>query len=489
MPKIAKVLTDLEVKRLKHGLVKGTKNTVKVVGEPATAFHAVGGVAGLLLQITPSNRKTWILRVLLNSKRRDYVIGNYPDISLADARTKANEVKAFTNKGIDPQEQQKQAIADKKQLDKLEVAFENYARDYHANISHSFSNLKYREQWISQLNMYAFPIIGNIKISNINRDHVLEILKPIWKEKTSTAIKIRGNLEGIFAQAIIQGIYKDINPARWKGNFDKESSLTSSKAKEHQPALPYKEMPQFFSALKLKTGIAARMLEFTILTGGRSNEIVGARWAEFDIKEKVWTVPKVRMGKTKREHRVALSNDAIDLLQSLPIRANSDYVFPTPRNVILTMSNNAMRKVCIDMHDAAIKAGAKGWVDPKENHRRIVPHGFRSSFSDWASEVSNHNHEVKEMALAHTLDSKVEAAYRRGDLFQKRIALMQDWADFIYQRKKTSADYITVTEKFMQELRGFGLIQFDDTKILANVEKLKQSTDNFIQSLRVHRLL
>lgn len=489
MPKIAQVLTDLQVKRLKHGYVKGERNTVKNAGEPATAFHAVGGVAGLLLQITPSNRKTWILRALLNGKRKDYVIGDYRDISLAEARIKASELKSLVNKGIDPEEKQKQAIELKKQQDKLSVAFEDYAKEYHANIAHTFTNVKYREQWISQLNMYAFPIIGRMKIATINRDHILQILKPIWKDKTATAVKVRGNLEAIFAQAIVQGIYTGVNPARWKGNFDKESALTSSKVKKHQPALPYKEMPEFFSALKQKPGLAAKMLQFTILTGGRSNEIVGARWNEFDLNARLWTVPKERMGKTKREHRVALSNDAIELLQSLAVHADSDFVFPTPRDFSKTMSNNAMRKVCIDMHDAEVAAGRKGWIDPAQNNERIVPHGFRSTFRDWASEVSNFDSEVKEMALAHTIDSKTEAAYRRGDLFQKRIQLAQDWADYINNREKTAADFLTVAEKYMQELRGYGLIQYDDQRIEANADKVKESTENFIQLLRKNRLL
>lgn len=434
MPKIAKELSAIEVKRIEK-----------------LGLNAVGGVAGLHLQVyelaesadeaLPNKRiaKSWILRVQIGKHRRDVGLGAYPEVSLAMARQRAIETKEMIVKGIDPVEEKRMLKAQLLANQALIMTFDEAAELVHIKKSNEFSNAKYAAQWISQIKMYASPFIGKMQIKDIELTHVLQVLEPIWLTKNQTAKKVRGNLEAIFAWASIKGYRKGENPARWQGYLD---AVLEKPHKVHEvenhPALPFNEMGSFIKALRNQKGDAAKMLEFAILTGGRTGEVVGAKWTEFNLSEKLWLVPKERMGKTGREHRVALSKDAIKLLKSMPVHPDTELVFPTPRNHKSAMSNNAMRKLVQDMHKSGLEAGRKGWIDPKIRDRIVVPHGFRSSFSDWTSEKTDHSFEVREMALSHTVSNATEAAYRRGDLFEKRVELVQDWADFINGIKKTA---------------------------------------------------
>ena len=434
MPKIAKELSAIEIKRIEK-----------------LGLNAVGGVTGLHLQVyglaesadkAHQNKriaKSWILRVKIGKHRRDVGLGAYPEVSLAIARQRAIEAKEMIAKGIDPVEQKRMLKAQLLANQALIMSFDEAAELVHIKKSNEFSNSKYAAQWISQIKMYASPFIGKMQIKDIELIHVLQVLEPIWLTKNQTAKKVRGNLEAIFAWASIKGYRKGENPARWQGYLD---AILEKPHKVHEvenhPALPFDEMGSFIIALRKQKGAAAKMLEFAILTGGRTGEVVGAKWSEFNLAEKLWLVPKERMGKTGREHRVALSKNAIKLLESTPVHPDSELVFPTPRNHKSEMSNNAMRKLVQDMHKSEVDAGRKGWVDPKIRERIVVPHGFRSSFSDWTSEKTNHSFEVREMALSHTVSNSTEAAYRRGDLFEKRVELVQDWADFINGIKKTA---------------------------------------------------
>ena len=259
---------------------------------------------------------------------------------------------------------------------------------------------------------YAFPVCGNMVSPDIDTATVLRILEPIWLDKTETASRLRGRIEAVLDYAAAKGLREGPNPARWKGNL----ALTlPAKRKvspvEHFPAIPVQDMPKFFKSLQEREGTAARALEFLTLTATRSGEVRGAQWAEIDLAKKIWTVPAQRM-KAKREHRVPLSAQAIKLLKSLPSKEAGGVLFPG-RKLMATLSDMSLTVVMRRMQVPA------------------VPHGLRSSFRDWVGEETSYPSEVAEMALAHTVGNAVEAAYRRGDLFEKRRLMMQEWAKFL----------------------------------------------------------
>ena len=270
----------------------------------------------------------------------------------------------------------------------------------------------HRLQWRGSLESYVYPVLGNLPVDAIELPHILKVLEPIWLAKVETAGRVRGRIERVLSWCTIRGYRKGDNPARWRGHLDK---LLPARAKvrkvEHHAALPYVGMGGFVAALCEQKGIAARALEFLILTATRTGEVIGARWDEFDLAEKLWIVPGTRM-KAGREHRVPLSGRALAIIEGMKAQRMNDheFVFPgsRPRKAL---SNMAMLKVLQRMGRGDLTA-----------------HGFRSSFRDWAAERTSFPHEVAEMALAHTVSDKVEAAYRRGDLFQKRRQLMEAWA-------------------------------------------------------------
>lgn len=402
MPKIAKELSAVEVKRItKPGL------------------HAVGGVPGLMLQITPAGSRSWIYRARVGKYRREIGLGGYPSTSLAQAREEATKQKNLITNGIDP-------IAEKKRLKSLliasqenEITFDDAADKVHTKKSREFRNDKYAAQWISAMRTYASPVIGKMHPADIELSHIVKILEPIWLTKTDTAKKLRGNIESVIAWTIVSGYRKGENPARWKGHLDAILEKPSKVSKvQHYKAMPMDNMASFMMDLRKVEGLSARALEFTILTAARSGEVRGATWDEINLAEKVWIIPGDRM-KAGKEHRVPLSDAAIKLLQALPRFAETNLVFPSPRS----------GKALSDMSLSAVTRRMN--VD-------VVPHGFRSTFRDWAAERTNYPHEVAEMALAHTIQSKTERAYRRDDLFPKRALMMQDWANFINTINKHS---------------------------------------------------
>lgn len=290
------------------------------------------------------------------------------------------------------------------------MSFEEAARKFIAAKSGEWKNAKHGQQWANTLEAYAFPVVGKLACADVALPHVLKILEPIWTDKTETASRLRGRIESVLDWATVRGFRKGENPARWKGHLDKILPAPGKVAKqEHHEAVSLEGMGAFMQALRQREGIAARALEFLILTAARSGEVRGAKWGEIDMAGRVWTIPAARM-KAGKEHRVPLSDEAVKLLQALPRLEGSDAVFPSPRGVWLS-----------DMTLTAVMRRMK---------RDEVPHGFRSSFRDWAAERTNYPREVAEMALAHTIGDKVEAAYRRGDLFEKRARMMQEWAKF-----------------------------------------------------------
>jgi integrase len=337
-------------------------------------------------------------------------LGSITALGLSEARVRAKECRHQRTMGIDPLEAKRAATERKKVEDARAITFTEAATKYIAAHEASWRNEKHRAQWKSSLQTYAFPIIGPLSVASIDTSLVLKIIEPMWKIKPETATRVRGRIECVLNWATARGFRHGENPARWKGHLDR---LLPARGKirsvKHHAAMPYEQLPTFMATLRDSECSGARALELTILTALRTNEAIGARWAEFDLNRKTWTVPAERM-KAKREHRVPLSDRAIAILTTLP--RHDEFVFPGGRNG-KSLSNAAMSQT--------LERLGRG---------DVTVHGFRSTFRDWAAERTNFPNHVVEMALAHTIGNKVEAAYRRGDLFDKRVRLMDAWAEY-----------------------------------------------------------
>ncbi len=364
--------------------------------------------------------KSWVFRFQLDGKRRDMGLGPFPDISLADARGKAAEHRKLRHEGIDPLD----AKAAQRQAQRVSAAkgrtFRECAIEFIEKNRAGWRNAKHAAQWTATLATYVYPTLGELPVASIDAGLVVRVLDPIWAEKPETAGRVRGRIEAVLDAATVRGFRQGPNPAQWKGNL---AHILPARGKvrkvEHHAALSFDDMPEFLAALRGREGMSARALEFAIFTAARTGEVLGARWGEFDLDAKVWTVPAMRM-KAGREHRVPLSEAALAVLDKVrPLALTRDGepdpaapVFPGPRRA-LPLSNMVLLMLLRRMGRADLTA-----------------HGFRSTFSDWAAERTAYPRETVEMALAHAIESKVEAAYRRGDLFDKRRKLMDAWADF-----------------------------------------------------------
>ncbi|UYG01758.1 integrase arm-type DNA-binding domain-containing protein [Halomonas sp. LR3S48] len=391
MPKKARELSAVEVKRLT---------------EPG--LYAVGGVAGLHLQVAKTGARSWVLRATVGAKRRDIGLGGYPDTPLASAREKAREAREKIQQGIDPVAERRALRSALLAQQVRDITFEQCAAEVIKKKQAESRNAKHAQQWENTLKTYAYPVLGKMAVADVDLAHVLKVLQPDWETKTETMTRVRQRIEAVIAWATVHGHRSGDNPARWKGNLDailpKPSKVTKVK---HHKALPIDDMGEFVANLRQQKGVAALALEFTILTATRSGEVRGATWAEIDLDNAIWTIPAGRM-KTEKEHRVPLSKEALKLLKRLP--HDSELVFPAPKGGKFS--------------DAALAAVLKRMgVD-------ATVHGFRSTFRDWSAERTSYPHHVCEMALAHTIKNAAEAAYRRGDLMEKRTKLMQDWAKF-----------------------------------------------------------
>ena len=427
MPRVAKELSALEVKRL---------------SEPG--MYAVGGVPGLHLQVLPGGGKTWLLRVTIGAtasgkqRRSEVGLGGYPAVTLQQARDKAREVREKIAQGIDPIAERKAARSALLASRATEITFEEAARLCIEAKSPEWKNAKHARQWTNTLTTYAFPTLAKLQVRDIDTPHVLEILEPIWKVKTETASRVRGRIESVLDWATARKYRDGTNPARWKGHLDMMLARPTKVGKNgNHPALPVAAMGKFMKHLRKMEGTGARAMEFTILTATRSGEVRGATWDEINLEARVWTIPAERM-KAGKEHEVPLTDEAVALLKALPKFEDSNLVFPASRGGEL--SDMTLAAVIKRMHEAETKAGRKGYIDPKQadkngNPKIATPHGFRSTFRDWAGETTHHPREVIEHALAHQLKDKAEAAYARGNLFQKRRALMEDWAAYCNPKK------------------------------------------------------
>lgn len=372
--------------------------------------YAVGGVAGLSMAVSPSGAKSWVLRVMAGGRRREFGLGGYPSVTLEQARHKAREAREHLSNGIDPAQERRAAADALRVADAKRITFRTAAQDFLKRKRPEFRNPKHAKQWATTLETYAYPVMGNLPVNMIELAHVKRTLDPLWGVKTETAKRLRGRIESVIAYATASGYRSGDNPARWRGNLDavmpKPSKITTVK---HHRALPVSDLPAFMRDLRARDGMAPRALEFAILTAARSGEVRGAVWSEIDFSSNTWTVPAGRM-KALKEHIVPLTPSAIDLLKNVPRMASTELVFPASKGVKLS--------------DMALSAVTRRMgVD-------AVPHGFRSTFRDWAAERTNYPREVAEMALAHTIENKVEAAYRRGSLLDKRRKLMNEWDKF-----------------------------------------------------------
>jgi integrase len=366
-------------------------------------------------------------------KLREIGLGSTRIVSLAEAREKAAECRKLLLDGIDPkaikeQEKQRRALEEAKG-----ITFGECAEKFIASHSASWKNEKHGDQWQSTIDTYC-ELLLKVPVQKIDTALVVKCLEPIWTEKPETASRLRGRMERILDWARVREFRQGENPARWRGHLDKLlPRLEKSKRVQHHPALPYRQMGAFIEDLRSREALAARALELTILCAVRTNEVIGMRPEELNLKEGVWVIPAERM-KASREHRVPLAPQAIKLLRSLVV--DGELVFP--------LSNMSMLKLLERMNYADDPKRAK-YVD--EKGRAITVHGFRSTFRDWAAESTGYPREVCEMALAHTIPNKAEAAYRRGDLFEKRRKLMSDWARYCEQPSAKSGEVIAIKRK------------------------------------------
>lgn len=415
MPKKARELSATEVRRLSHSVSKG--------GKPYNALHPVGGVSGLLLQVTPTGAKSWIYRTTIAGKRRSIGLGAFPDVTLAQARDKARQTRDQIDAGVDPIEERQAARRALVTARLSTVTFADAMRDYIDMKSKEFRNPRQRQQWQNSLTTYAIPHLGPVPVREIDLPHIKAVLDPIWETKTETANRVRARIENILGWCAVHGYRSNENPAKWQGYLDEVyPSPEKIKKKAHYSALPVEDIPAFMTDLKKRTGTAARALEFLILTASRTNEVIGDKrigkpgitWQEIDFERKVWTVPADRM-KSGKVHRVPLTEAAVDLLKGMKSGKPDALVFAGPKGDI--PSNNFLTALL------------------KRMEQPVTAHGFRSTFKDWAREHTAYADEVSELALAHVNSDATRAAYARSELIDKRRLLMGEWQQYCYHGK------------------------------------------------------
>ncbi len=418
MPRIAKELSALEVKRLSR-----------------PGWHAVGGVAGLLLQIREPQKvgtqpRSWILRIRAAGQRQIVGLGSYPQVSLAEAREQAKKLALEAKGGTDILSEKRARRSALVAAAAKSKTFRECAAAYMEAHASDYKNDKHRKQWSSTLEAYAYPIIGRLLVGDVTMRHVLDVLLQetthrsggagkLWHIKPETAKRLLDRIRTVMDYATVNEYRTGTNPAIWKGYLDTQlPSPRGLKKVTHHPAVPYSQIGSFMEHLRRKESISARALEFLILTGVRSGSVRLADWSEIDLNKKLWIIPQEHT-KTKKEHRVPIQPQAIKLLKGLPRFADATKVFPNPSGKALS--------------DMALSQIMRGMLESGELKSKAVPHGFRSTFRDWAAEQTNYPEEIRKAASGHVVGDAVKAAYQRTDLLEKRRQLMAAWANFVDQ--------------------------------------------------------
>jgi integrase len=373
--------------------------------------------AGLYLQVTGKKAKSWILRFSLRGKAREMGLGSLRKVSLADARRKAAECNRLVDDHIDPIEYRvKERAANALANSSRTITFAEAASIYIASHRRGLKNLKHAAQWATTIKTYAGPRLGRLSVADIDTDMILKVLEPIWMVKPETAKRVRGRIESILDWARVSGYRRGENPARWRGNLDKLLPKQSKVRRvKHHAAMPHADVPDFMEKLRQKDGSSVRALEYCILTASRTGEVLGAKPVEVDLREKLWTVPADRM-KGGKEHRVPLCLRALELAG----QGSDRYLFPSRYHSDKPLSNMAMLMLLDDL-------GAG----------EFTVHGFRSTFKDWARDRTRFDNYVVEAALAHVSGDKVETAYARSDVLEKRSKLMNAWAEYCAAKPAT----------------------------------------------------
>ena len=421
MPKIARELTDVAVRKI-----------------DTPGWHAVGGVAGLLLQVRNSTgsgsklSKSWVLRIKNGARRVPLGLGSYPLVPLKEARDKARRLVMEARDGIDLLESKRarrQALVDAQAKTKtFLVAANEYVEAHGAD----YTNEKHRKQWASTLEAYAYPVIGKMPVADIEMIHVLQVLTQetkdkegesakLWYAKPQTAYRLLGRIKTVLDAATVAGYRSGTNPATWTGYLDTQlPSPKKVRPVTHHKAVPYERIAEVMTALKKNTSISSKALQFLILTAVRSGSVRQAEWSEIDLNKKLWIIPPEHT-KTRQEHRVPLQPEAIELLKSLPKMVGVKKIFPSPRGTALS--------------DMALSQLMRGMLERGEITVEAVPHGFRSTFRDWAAEKTTYPDEIRKAASGHTVGDAVQKAYQRTDLLEKRRELMNDWATYVHSKK------------------------------------------------------
>jgi len=374
-------------------------------------MYADGG--SLYLRVAPGGSKQWIFRYAAPSGRvRDMSLGAVHTFSLAEARERAADARKLRADGIEPINHKRARLAALRAADAKAMTFEQCARGFIKDNEAEWTSPKHRQEWEITLRKYVFPLLGSLPVEAIDTPLVLKVIKPMWERIPTTASRVVGRIHAVIGWATVHHYRHGDNPARWQGHLEHALPALSKVAKvKHHAALPYAQVGAFVAKLRKDSSVGARCLEFITLTAARLGEAINAEWDEIDLANRVWVVPASRM-KADREHRVPLSGAALAVLKAVQAIRQSDYVFPGTRQGRPVGENTPVRL-------AKQAAGSN-----------ITVHGLRSTFRDWASERTSFSREVAEMALAHAIPNAVEAAYRRGDLFEKRRKLMEAWAEF-----------------------------------------------------------
>jgi integrase len=386
------------------------------------------GVKGLLLQISDSGAKSWVLRYMLDGREHMLGLGSAADFSLKEARDRARAARQLLADGVDPVAAKHQRRAEAKLAKAKQLTFREAAERYFDQHAVKWSSRSHRDQFLTSLRTYAAPI-ADLDVANIQLADVLRCVEPHWTTKNTTMDRVRNRVERVVDWATVRGHRPPgTNPARWKGHLDQVlPALGKGRINNHHAALPYAALPGFMSELRQQDGIAARALEFLILTAARTGEVLGAQWSEIDFANATWVVPAGRM-KAKREHRVPLSSQAVELLRKLPREDGNSHCFIGPKK------------------GQGLGGMTLARLLKRMGHSGFTVHGFRSAFSDWASEQTTHSSHTIELALAHSVGSEVERAYRRGPMLAKRIKLMTDWARYATSppMAQTGADVVPI---------------------------------------------